>query len=320
LKNSIKTTTYENSSGDKRARLATRRRLLLGLLASLTGWLGWSVFARAAERLIHQAESQFNEVLLVTEDENGLRTLRFRTNGARQSVVKPGDPDHLAVRYIQAFPVGLLWQPQPQRILIVGLGGGSIAMFLHKHLPEASIDAVELDPAVVAVARSHFGLVTDARLQVHVGDGRAFIEQAQPGYDLILLDAYGGDGFPHALATQEFLRSVKRVLSPQGVVLSNVWSRQYNSHYDGMVASYRALFGFMAVMDLEGVGNKLLIARHQPEPLNRAVLINRASAISRRLHLRVGLGPMVRKGLRLPDAQERAGKVLLDSQPPATTG
>ena len=293
---------------------------MLGLLASLTGWLGWPVFARAAERLIHQAESQFNEVLLVTEDENGLRTLRFRTNGARQSVVKPGDPDHLAVRYIQAFPVGLLWQPQPQRILIVGLGGGSIAMFLHKHLPEASIDAVELDPAVVAVARSHFGLVTDARLQVHVGDGRAFIEQARPGYDLILLDAYGRDGFPHALATQEFLRAVQRVLSPQGVVLSNVWSRQHNSHYDDMVASYRSLFGFMAVMDLEGVGNKLLIARHQPEPFNRAALISRASALSRRLGLRVGLGPMVRMGLRLPDAQERAGKVLLDSQPPATTG
>ena len=293
---------------------------MLGLLASLTGWLGWPVFARAAERLIHQAESQFNEVLLVTEDENGLRTLRFRTNGARQSVVKPGDPDHLAVRYIQAFPVGLLWQPQPQRILIVGLGGGSIAMFLHKHLPEASIDAVELDPAVVAVARSHFGLVTDARLQVHVGDGRAFIEQARPGYDLILLDAYGRDGFPHSLATQEFLRAVQRVLSPQGVVLSNVWSRQHNSHYDDMVASYRSLFGFMAVMDLEGVGNKLLIARHQPEPFNRAALISRASALSRRLGLRVGLGPMVRMGLRLPDAQERAGKVLLDSQPPATTG
>jgi spermidine synthase len=293
---------------------------LLGLLASLSGWLGWPVLARAAERLIYQVESQFNDALLVTEDEEGLRTLRFRTNGARQSVVKPGDPDHLAVRYIQAFPVGLLWQPQPQRILIVGLGGGSISMFLHKHLPEASIDTVELDPAVVAVARSHFGLVTDARLQVHVGDGRAFIEQAQPGYDLILLDAYGGDGFPHALATQEFLRSVKRVLSPQGVVLSNVWSRQHNSHYDDMVASYRSLFGFMAVMDLEGVGNKLLIARHQPEPFNRAALISRASALSRRLGLRVGLGPMVRMGLRLPDAQERAGKVLLDSQPPATTG
>jgi spermidine synthase len=293
---------------------------LLGLLASLSGWLGWPVLGRAAERLIHQVESQFNDVLLVTEDPHGLRTLRFRTNGARQSVVKPGDPDHLAVRYIQAFPVGLLWQPQPQRILIVGLGGGSIAMFLHKHLPGASIDAVELDPAVVAVARSHFGLITDARLQVHVGDGRAFIEQARPGYDLILLDAYGRDGFPLALATQEFLRAVQRALSAEGVVLSNVWSRQHNSHYDDMVTSYRSLFGFTAVMDLEGVGNKLLIARHPPEPLNRTALISRAGALSRRLGLRVALGPMVRKGLRLPDAQERAGKVLLDSQPPATTG
>ena len=87
-----------------------------------------------------------------------------------------------------------------------------------------------------------------------------------------------------------------------------------------MVASYRSLFGFMAVMDLEGVGNKLLIARQQPEALNRTALISRANALSRRLSLRVGLGPMVRKGLRLPDAQERAGKLLLDSQPPATTG
>jgi ABC-type dipeptide/oligopeptide/nickel transport system ATPase component len=95
---------------------------------------------------------------------------------------------------------------------------------------------------------------------------------------------------------------------------------QVDVTFNGMVASYRALFGFMAVMDLEGVGNKLLIARHQPEPLNRAALISRAGVLSRRLQLRVGLGPMVRKGLRLPDAQERAGKVLLDSQPPATTG
>ena len=109
----------------------------------------------------------------------------------------------------------------------------------------------------------HDGFYGDAAVTIPVGEVSAAadrlltvtreslyvaIEQARPGYDLILLDAYGRDGFPHALTTQEFLRAVQRVLSPQGVVLSNVWSRQYNSHYDGMVASYRSLFGFMAVM------------------------------------------------------------------------
>src|SRR6266853_4408788 len=149
-----------------------RRYLHVGLsaLAAL------SVLACAAETVIYEKPSHYNTIV-VTEDSNGLRTLLFERGGSRQSVVKPGDPDHLELPYARVALAGLALCEEPRRILIVGLGGATLPMFLRKHYPSAAIDVAEIDPGVVDVAKQFFGFREDELTHAHVGDGRQFIER-----------------------------------------------------------------------------------------------------------------------------------------------
>src|SRR6266849_5169253 len=185
-----------------------RRYLHVGLSALAT----LSVLACAAQTVIYEKASHYNTIV-VTEDSNGLRTLLFERGGSRQSVVKPGDPDHLELSYARVAFVGLALCEGPRRILVVGLGGGTLPTFLRKHYPNAAIDVAEIDPDVVDIAKKFFGFREDERMRAHVADGRAFIENVrQPQYDVIFLDAYGARNVPAHLTTQEFLQAVRRAV------------------------------------------------------------------------------------------------------------
>jgi spermidine synthase len=81
---------------------------------------------------------------------------------------------------------------------------------------------VEIDPAVVAVAREYFGVPQDPRLRLHAQDGRLFVARSEERYDIIILDAYLIDTIPFHLATREFFQAVRAHLTPDGVLASNV--------------------------------------------------------------------------------------------------
>src|SRR5882672_9522201 len=202
----------------------------------------------AAQTVIYEGASPYNTII-VTEDHKGLRTLLFERGGGRQSVVKPGDPDHLELPYARVALAGLALCEEPRRILVVGLGGGTLPMFLRKHYPAATIDAAEIDPDVVDVAKKFFGFIEDGHLRAHVGDGRQFIENArQANYDIIFLDAFGAHDVPKQLTTQEFLQFTRRALKPSGVVVSNVWRPASNPLYDSMVRTYQEAFDELLIL------------------------------------------------------------------------
>src|SRR5712671_7939777 len=233
-----------------------RRYLHVGLsaLAAL------SVLACAAETVIYEKPSHYNTIV-VTEDSNGLRTLLFERGGSRQSVVKPGDPEHLELPYARVALAGLALCEEPRRILVVGLGGGSLPMFLRKHYPAAGIDVAEIDPDVVDVAKKLFGFVADERMHAHVGDGRQFIENArQADYDIIFLDAFGARDVPKHLTTLEFLQITRRALKPNGVVVSNIWRPASNPLYDSMVRTHQEVFEELLILDVPGDVNNIFLA------------------------------------------------------------
>jgi len=308
----------QHPSADRRSAAMVRSwmLLLLLLLALLAAGAPFPA-AHAAERVLYKGPSRFSDVLVVSETQDGLRVLRFEMHGARQSVVKPDDPDHLELAYARAIPAALTWKPEPRRVLVVGLGGGTIPMFMRKHLPDADIDVVELDPAVVDLARSYFGFRDDRRLKAHVGDGRQWIETARVRYDLILLDAFGANAVPYALTTREFLRGVHEALAPDGVVISNMWGRVANPLYDDMVATYLSVFPKVSVMDIMGSGNKLVFASRASSVPDGDEAAERAGRLNVRLGLRHDLVPMVKQGLRAPDEEERRGRVLTDAGKPS---
>lgn len=255
-----------------RARYGAFVLLALAGLVSLTGCASVSV----GPKVIYEKPAMFG-LLMVTDDGNERRSLRFGNTGARQSTIKIGDPDHLEFEYAQLMAASLALVPAPRRLLVVGLGGGSLPVYLHRRYPQALVESVEIDPEVVKVAKSFFGLVEDARMKVHVGDGRAFIEKAPAAaYDAILLDAFGSLEVPGHLTTLEFLEAVKRAVAPGGVVLSNVWDQRYNRLYDGMQRTHQEAFAELHLLVAGREVNRVFVGLVQPRGLEPAQLAEAA--------------------------------------------
>lgn len=280
---------------------------LLGLLSKAPAQ------AYSEGKVLWEKKSPYNHIL-VTEDAEGLRTLWFERGGARQSVVKPGDPDHLALPYAQAMVVGLLLADRPQRVLVVGLGGGTIPSFLHHHYPKLKIDVVELDSEVVTAAKKFFGFQEDGTMRVYVGDGRKYIEETRFRYDVIFLDAFGADNVPPPLTTREFLQSCRRALNEGGLVVGNLWSRASNPLYDSMVRTYQEVFETLYILDVPGSGNRILFALPRKQSILKMDLVRRAREESRREKFRFDMGEPVEQGFRSPGDDGATGRVLLDRE------
>src|SRR5712691_3651187 len=267
----------------------------LYLHAGLSALAALTVLACSAQTVIYEKASPFNTII-VTEDHKGLRTLLFERGGGRQSVVKPGDPDHLELPYARVALAGLALCEEPRRILVVGLGGGSLPMFLRKHYPAAAIDVAEIDPEVVDVAKKYFGFREDELTRAHVGDGRQFIENVRQGYDIIFLDAFGARDVPKHLTTREFLLAVRRALVPSGVVVSNVWRPSANPLHDSMVRTHQEAFEELFILDVPGDVNNILLALPRQERVSRSELALRARKISTAKQFRFDLGALVEYG------------------------
>lgn len=284
------------------------------LHAGLCACVALSLPACAAQTLVYEGPSRFGRII-VTEDRQGLRTLLFAQDGTRQSVVKPGDPDHLELPYARYALAGLALCEGPRRILVVGLGGGTLPGFLRKHYPDAAIDVAEIDPDVVDAAKRFFGFREDERMRVHVGDGRRFIENiGQPVYDVIFLDAFGADSVPPQLTTQEFLQAVRRALAPSGVAVGNIWRRSHNRLYDAMVRTYEEVFDQLLVLNVAGDVNAIVLALPRALPLGRSELAQRAREISASKQFRFDLGDLVISGLVDAPQKHRSGRVLRDAE------
>ncbi len=291
-----------------------RRSFFAGMFAYVA-LFALAALARADHQtvLLYEKASAYSTIV-VTEEKNGLRTLRFGSGGARQSVVKLGDPDYLALPYARVALVGLALSEEPRRFLVVGLGGGTLPMFLRKYYPDAAIDAVDIDPEVVDVAKKFFGFREDELMNAHVADGRQFIEKSRQPYDVIFLDAFGSNSIPAHLTTQEFLLAVRRAVAPGGVVVGNLWGRGGNPLYDSMVRTYQEVFDELLILNVRDRGNKILLALPRKQPLNRADLMQLARTASAAKRFPFDLGDPVKYGFTDAPAKSQHGRVLRDRE------
>jgi spermidine synthase len=271
--------------------------------------------ARAESRVLYDKRSPFNHVIVRQED-GGIRSLTFEDGGATQTAMDVNDPERLVISYTRAAMAGLAIVPRPQRILMVGLGGGAMPMFLRRNYPDATIDVVELDREVVNVATQFFGFREDEKMKVHVGDGRKFIETTENRYDVIFLDAYGSDSIPYALATREFLRAVKQKVTEDGVVIANVWGSAANKLYGSMVKTYVDVFGELHIVQAMGSANRILMALPKKAGLTKDELARRAGQVKLKHTPALDLVWVVKGGYESVSEAGREGKVLLDAEAP----
>jgi spermidine synthase len=267
----------------------------------------------AKEHLLYQGQT-LSGPTRVTEDVDGIRTLRFGKQGTRQSVVKMGDLDYLGLPYAKSAMIGLAFTEQFDRILVLGVGAGNIPMFLRKYYSDAQIDVVDIDPQIIALAKEYFNFLEDDFLQAHAQDGRAFIEHVQKPYDLIFLDAYTAAGIPKHLATKEFLRSLKKALKPSGAIIANMWSTpKVNPLYRSMLRTYQEVFQEVYTLRVPTAGNKIVIALPKLRAVPIKSIAQRTQQISAQKRLPFDLSEVLQPGLiKLIDLQENP--VLLDGE------
>lgn len=179
-------------------------------------------FVAAAEpKVVFEEQSAFATVYVV--DEGPLRYLRFDSpRGDDQSVIDLRDKARVPMDYIRVAAAALAFDDGEGRALAIGLGGGTFPMLLRRAKPAYAIDAVEIDPVVVAVAKDFFAVVPDGKLALIVDDGARFVTNTNQRYDLAFVDAYSSDGVPPHLATSAFFRSVRERLAEAGVAVINV--------------------------------------------------------------------------------------------------
>ena len=242
-----------------------------------------SVAPRAWGETIHRERSLYQTVLV--SKRGHLLCLQFsqRRNHRLQSCRDERHRQRLALTYTKMMMSALLLNPAPGRILIVGLGGGSLPMALAALYPQAGIDVVEIDRAVVEAARRYFGFQEDAGLKVHVQDARVFTRRASgdgPAYDLIMLDAFGADYIPEHLMTQEFLQEAKALLREGGVLAANTFAS--SKLYDHESVTYHEVFGPFLHLRSAQSGNRIILAARSPLP-SLMTLSSRAAELAEAL-------------------------------------
>jgi spermidine synthase len=266
--------------------------------------------ARAGDVLFEKA-SDYGTVV-VTDEGNNMRALRFGREGVRQSLVKLDDPEYLGLFYVPVALTGVALSAEPRRFLIIGLGGGTLPAFLHKHYPDAEIDAVDINPEVAFAAKNYLGFREDKRMRIHIADGRKFIEAVQQPYDVIFLDAFGADAVPAHLTTKEFLTAVRRAVRSDGVVISNIWYTATKPPYDSMVHTYQETFGELHVLRVGGTSNRILYSLPRKQPLGRSELAALAQKLATAKNFRFDSGMLVERGWIPLDNASFGGKLLTD--------
>lgn len=217
--------------------------------------------------LIYEHESFYNYIQ-VTEDEQGTRRLLLNEGQGVHSIAY-SDPERILTGVYWDYFLSVPYfnqnfqADQLERVAFVGLAAGTIAQqFTHVYGP-IPIDGVEIDPAIVEVGRTYFGM-DEPNIHVYEQDGRAFIKTTQKSYDLIGIDAIKYPYIPFQLTTQEFFQEIKARLSPTGTVVLNAFQTPGNNKLvQALVNTLQTVFPSIYLLEVPGALNVEIVATMQ---------------------------------------------------------
>jgi len=297
--------------------LATVCVLALAAGAQADSLVDESVRARMLQhkdgRVAH-IESEYHDVFVEKRGPLLALTTRARNETYFHSIVDLRDPDALPVPYTRIMNAALLYPQNLRHVLMIGLGAGSVSTYLGRAMPDLRIDAVELDPGVVAAGRKYFGLKESGKVRFIESDGRVYLNRSKDFYDLIILDAFRDLGVPFHLLTREFYDLVKARLAPGGAVVSNVAAN--TKLYVSTLVTLRAVFPTVDVYadwkdaeEAQSIGIATLGSRPSADDLAR-----RAAALQEQYHFRYPPGDLIAG--RVTDENADGGQVLTDDFAP----
>jgi spermidine synthase len=172
----------------------------------------------------------------------GVRSLHIGSDTI-QSSMRLARPNDLELAYTRSMMAFLLFNERPGRVLMIGMGGGSLVKFVYHRLPWAMIDVVEVDPRIVVIARQQFYVPPeDDRLRVHIANGAEWVARAEPAADIIIVDGYDGDSQVEELSTRAFYEACLKRLAARGVLVVNLWGsdRRFHEYLERIEAAFPA--------------------------------------------------------------------------------
>lgn len=226
------------------------------------------------------AQTLSGEIIFRTRDPHGdlrviddgvLRTLSFRP-GNEQSACLKANPPLLMFEYTQMMMLALLFR-QPQSVLCLGLGAGSLITTLHAHCPEMTFTAVELRQAVIDVAHTYFYLPRSERIRLYCQDAATFVATDPANYDVIFSDIYTAGGVAPVQLKQKFLRRTAARLSPEGLLVINCWHKHLRD-----LQLIRILQGLFSEIQLCPTGDGSWVIFASGAPLESRPQVLRAAA------------------------------------------
>lgn len=220
---------------------------------------------------------------LVVSEERGVRYLHVGGE-AIQSAMRLEDPYALELDYTRCMMAFLLFHPEPRRALMIGLGGGSLAKFFHRRMPELRTHVLEYDERVIAAARSLFHVpANDARLTIEHGDGVGAL--APECCDLLVVDGFEDESTPSALVSQAFFDAAWCALEDPGALVMNFMDddKQFDRHLERLENAFGgAVLAFQSLRDPNIVVIGLKAA---PKAIDWTVLRARADALEKKYGL-----------------------------------
>jgi len=212
------------------------------------------------------------------------RRMHF-TNHATQSAMLLADPDALIAEYTRKMMAFLLFNPDPKHIVMIGLGGGSLAKFCYRHLPRSRITVVEICEDVIAL-RDEFCIPRDdERFRVVHDDGARFVQQLAEPMDVLLIDAFDAEGIALSLAKSDFYGGAARQLTDNGMLVMNFWG-PCDRYVDNLMQARTAFGDSLLLVPVSGDVNVLLFAFKQSPP---QAITDELESVARRLQMRLTL-------------------------------
>jgi spermidine synthase len=170
----------------------------------------------------------------------GKRTLSLHFNiFGIQSEMDTKAPNRLVLGYTRTMMGFLVFNPQPQHIGMIGLGGGSIQKHCHRHLPHTQISVAEISPEVIALRDCFCIPKDDNRFKVSCEDGADFVRRQQSQFDVLMVDGFDEAGQPPQLCSQGFYNNCRTALAPEGILVVNVCDSRNSVLISRMRRSFR---------------------------------------------------------------------------------
>ena len=237
--------------------------------------------------LIFQTED--NDGVIDVSELNGVRSLHFGSF-AQQSAMSLKTPDQLQLDYAKAMMSWLLfYEIGNDDILLMGLGGGSLAKYMLKQFPDCRVEAVEYRAKVAEVAHDYFDLPHDSRLNVVIDDGAHYVRERlnlqREFYSVIMLDAFDSQGMAESLCHLEFFATCKAMLKKDGILVVDLWNNneQFTQLFSWLGSLFEAKLLFLPVHEMVNV---IGLFFHEDTPIySRKALQKRAVQLEKTYQL-----------------------------------